>query len=152
MFGNEHSLPMFKDLFKLDCYTNYLSVKFNLDVIQQHKKYFADINAYADSSFVYKQYYYEMLGAKLMSPLYKATGFETLKNMFAQETGIYNQFDKLYRYPLQSRIMSEPWAANMLTKTGADRQVGNLNEIFDQAKEIIINENCSPCNVYRFDF
>lgn len=152
--GNDRGLPVYKDFFKLDSYTNYLSVKFNLDVIQTHKKYFAELSSYQDSSFFYKQLYYKLLGASIMSPLYKATGFETLKIMLAQETGIYNQFDKLYRHPLQTLISSQKWASNLfnLEKTAADRNIGNLSSILTAARDLIIDNNCEPCNAYKFDF
>lgn len=153
-FGNLSNLTCLKDLFKLDCYANYLSVKFNLDVIQTYNKYFADSTTYQNSTFFYKQYYYSLLGAKIMSPLYKATGFETLKMMLAQETGVYNQFDKLYRHPLQTLISSQKWASNLFNpeKTAADRNIGNLSPILTAARDLIVNNNCEPCNAYKFDF
>lgn len=151
-YANEKNIQIIKDPFKLNPYTNYLSVKHNLDVIQQYNTYFAELNAYCDSNYLYKQHYYNSLGAEIMPPLYKATGFETIKKMLAQKTGIYNQFDKLYRYPLHDLILSQPWAKNMSTKTPGDYQKGKITNILDQAKDLIVNNSMKPCNFYRFDF
>jgi len=151
-FAVESNIPVIKDPFKMDQYTNYLSLKFNLDVIQQCNTYFAELSSYQDSNYLYKQHYYSLLGAKLMPPLYKATGFETVKKMLAQETGIYNQFDKLYRHPLYDLILSQPWAKNIATKTSGDHQKGKISKILDQAQKLIIDNNLEPCNLYRFDF
>jgi hypothetical protein len=151
-FANDRNIQVIKDPFKMDHHTNYLSVEFNLDVIQTYNTYFAELTAYNDSNYTYKQHYYSLLGAKLMPPLYKATGFETVKKMLAQESGVYNQFDKLYRLPLYNLIMSQPWAKNLLTKTSGDHFRGPLNEVLVKANEIINNSDMNPCNVYRFDF
>lgn len=151
-FANDKNIQVIKDPFKMDHHTNYLSVEFNLDVIQAYNTYFAELTAYNDSTYTYKQHYYTLLGAKLMPPLYKATGFETVKKMLAQESGIYNQFDKLYRLPLYNLILSQPWAKNLLTITSGDRVRGQLDEVLVKSNELINTSGMNPCNVYRFDF
>lgn len=150
--GIEKNLPVIKDFFKVDCYSNFLAVKHNLNVISEYQTYYGDLTHYNSDSFTYKQHYYNLLGADIISPLYKATGFETVRKMLAQETGVYDQFDKLYRVPLKNLIYSQPWGEKFLAKTGADRQIGNLTDILMQAKQAITENNYKPCNMFKIDF
>jgi len=80
----------------------YKAFENNLDVIQKHKIYANSkplTSAYLNDIYEYKYQYYKNIIPDLMPQRSETTGFESLKKILAQESGIYNQYDVLYRRP-----------------------------------------------------
>ena len=90
-----------------------------------------------------------------LNPLTKNTGFEKIKKHLASQTGIYNQFDLLYRKPLEhifSTNQKQSVDDGMVTgsvKYIAKKLPQELTKEYRQA----IDENDSQCVYeYYFDF
>ena len=102
-----------KDIFKMTPTIQYLSYK---HFIETTKKYKLVLPTVPTSSTVLSHQYiklnqYNELGATsfIMNPLVKNTGFEILKIHLAKQTGIFNQYDILYRHPLETLLKLEDW-------------------------------------------
>jgi hypothetical protein len=80
----------------------YKSFENNLDVLKNKKIYAEESvgnSAYGKDIYEYKYQYYKNIIPDLIPQRTETTGFETLKKILAQESGIYNQYDILYRRP-----------------------------------------------------
>jgi|TARA_B100001093_G_scaffold36602_1_gene31390 hypothetical protein len=83
-------------------YKSYLN---NLDVIKNKGVYastFSDFDStqrYRRDIYMYKYEYYKNIIPNLIPQKSETTGFENLKKILATETGIYNQYNLLYRNP-----------------------------------------------------
>lgn len=150
-FGFVNSVPVIKDFFRLSDGTMYQAVKQNLEVVNKYNVYFDETNIKQSSNFSYKIHYYHSLGADIMHPLIKCTGFETLKKKLAEESGIYNQFDQLYRYPMENAFYSTEWGNNLSAKSPGDHQVGKLGQLVNEFKELVETAQPKNCNLYRLD-
>lgn len=150
-FGFLNDVPVIKDLFMLSDRIMYQAVKQNAEVIKQHNVYFDGDNPTKSSNFVYKMRYYNTLGATIMNPLIKSTGFETVKKMLAEESGVYNQFDQLYRYPMQNAFFGSDWGNEISAKKPGDRQMGKLSSLVNDFKILIEEVQPKECNLYRLD-
>lgn len=102
-----------KDIFKMTPTTQYLSYK---NFIETTKKYKLVLPVIPSSSTVLSPQHiklnqYNELGAEsfIMNPLVKNTGFEILKIHLAKQSGVYNQYDLLYRFPLETLLKLEDW-------------------------------------------
>lgn len=108
-YGLLNDRIVIKDLFRINPTTTYLGFKQIVDVAKKTKLVVpADITGSGTSQQV-RKHVYTNLGATLISPLLKNTGFETLKQHLAIESGVYNQFDLLYRSPLENTLNREGW-------------------------------------------
>jgi hypothetical protein len=98
-----------KDMFALNPKTHYLGFKQFTDTAMSYKVIFPESDASAGRSQPLRKLFYSDLGAELLPPLLKNTGFEILKMHLAKQTGVYNQFDVDYRYPLNNTLSSKKW-------------------------------------------
>ena len=83
----------------------YQTLKVSIDIVKHHQihceknpEQFVHMYAHKLKSAVYE----EILPGGV-NTLMKSTGFEKLKKYLASKTGIYNQFDLLYRHPLEQQ-------------------------------------------------
>lgn len=108
-YGIINDRIVIKDLFRINPVTTYLGFKEVVNVAKKTKLVVpADITGSGTSQQI-RKHVYTNLGATLISPLLKNTGFEMLKQHLAIESGVYNQFDLLYRAPLENTINQESW-------------------------------------------
>ncbi len=98
-----------KDLFKISPEISWLSHKLFVEVTKKHKVVYPEFTGELVSHQPIRKLFYQELGTELLLPLLKNTGFETLKVHLAKESGIYNQYDMLYRYPLLKALERETW-------------------------------------------
>ena len=102
-----------KDIFKMTPTTQYLSYKHFIETTKKHKLVLPAIPSTSTvlSPQQIKLNQYNELGAEsfIMNPLVKNTGFEILKIHLAKHSGIFNQFDLLYRFPLETLLKLEEW-------------------------------------------
>lgn len=157
MFGKVNNVPVIKDLFRESSETLYAATLHNIHVLEKYKVYFDETHVRRSLNSVYKKTYYESLGATILDPMIKSTGFETLKKKLMEETGIYDKFDQLYRFPLEKIIMKQPWAKNFKTVVPGDRNTGHLNQIlldYENAANALIHNNIKfeSSTLYRIDF
>ncbi len=157
MFGQVNNVPVIKDLFRESDELLYAATLHNVSVLENYKIYFDETNIRRSLNSVYKKIYYESLGASILDPMIKSTGFETLKKKLMEETGIYNRFDQLYRFPLEKLVMQYPWSKNLRKVIPGDRNMGQLNHILKEyqttAQNLIDqNINIESTTLYRIDF
>ena len=86
-----------------------------------------------------------------MHPMIKSTGFETLKKMLAEDSGVYNQFDQLYRHPLQDAFFRSDWGTNICSNKPGDRRLGNFANLTNEFKLLVEDIQPKECNLYRLD-
>lgn len=99
-----------KDLFKTSPKTQYLSYKSFIDITKDNKLVYPKTNSPV-SNYSLRLLTYNSLGATdyLMKPLLKNSGFEILKMHLAKDSGVYNQYDILYRFPIIGLLKHEDW-------------------------------------------
>ncbi len=157
MFGQLNNVPVIKDLFRESDEMLYAATSHNIHVLKNCNVYFDESDSRRSLNSIYKKMYYESLGATLLYPMIKSTGFETLKKMLMEETGIYNKFDLLYRFPLEKAVLQHPWSKNFRRVVPGDRSIGHLNHILREyentAKDLVDqNINIKSATLYRIDF
>lgn len=149
----------------------YKAFENNLDVIKKQKIYAEQSvgnSAYKKDIYEYKYQYYKNIMPDLQPQRSETTGFESLKKILAQESGIYNQYDLLYRSTLRdlnvNSIGRRMYMQSIRSGLGgrADRSKGRFSRKIRfsvDAQEIYkefltyIRENELKCiNKYSFDF
>ncbi len=138
-----------KDLFKITPITYYLGLKQTVDSTIKHKLVVpSDLNASGGTQLLRKLIYTDM-GAQIMPPLLKNTGFEILKMHLAIGSGVYNQFDVLYRFPLENTLKQEEWYNHKVytvkLKRSSTNELTNLYEEFCREAT-----DLKFCKVYNF--
>jgi hypothetical protein len=113
-YSLENNKVVIKDLFKINPKINFLCYQHFINITLKHKIVYPASNGLLVSHQPLRKLFYTELGAELLPPLLKNTGFETLKMHLAKKSGVYNQYDILYRYPLLATIDQQPWAINKL--------------------------------------
>lgn len=100
-----------KDLFALTPKTQLLGLLQFLETTKKHKLIFPmELDSPGSGlSQPLRTLFYLDIGADIIAPLLKNTGFELLKMHMAKQTGIYNQFDISYRHPLENTLKKEFW-------------------------------------------
>lgn len=98
-----------KDLFRLNPETHYMAFKQILETTKKHKIVLPAKSVMLGSTQPFRILFYSDIGADLIPPLLKNTGFESLKKHLAQQSGIYNQYDLMYRRPLENTLKHESW-------------------------------------------
>ena len=148
-----------KDPFHLCPETLYLAYKRNAHVISETASIidFSQRKTFY-SSYKYRIAYYESFGFELTPPLAKRTGFEMLKVHLASETGYYDEYDKLYREPLEAALRSEPrngWLGDgYALQTHFTCEGFEFSEI-ESAVDDILADTARPislANMYNFDW
>ncbi len=157
MFGQLNNVPVIKDIFRESDEILYASTFHNINVLKDHNVYFDETYVRRSLNSAYKRMYYSSLGASILDPLIKSTGFETLKKKLMEETGIYNRFDQLYRYPLEKLIMQQPWGKHLRKATLGDRISGQLKEILSEYEKTVEHitsqgHDIKSLTLYRIDF
>lgn len=97
--------------------------------------------------------YYRDLGADIITPLLKNTGFENLKLHLAKKTGIYNQYDIKYRHPLAQLLANESWSQQSPLSNKYNLILNNhLIKIKDEYEEFCkTTPDIKPIELYNFD-
>jgi len=109
-YGLKNQRIVIKDLFRVSAETNYLGFKQSLDTVKKHKIVVPSRSSGTGVTQPFRKLFYtDIVGDTLLPPLLKNTGFEMLKVHLAKESGIYNQYDLLFRYPLVNTLKNESW-------------------------------------------
>jgi hypothetical protein len=138
-----------KDPLRLDAETQYLAHHEYCLGVQQHQHYHELRNDARDSNYVLRKELYQRLGNELIPMLYKNHGFETLKTHLACQTGIYNQFNLLYREPLVQHIKQHAWFGVFSARI---KHSGDARELLDFHNRLCEQPDMISANVYRLDF
>jgi hypothetical protein len=95
--------------------------------------------------------FYQDLGAEILPPLLKNTGFETLKMHLAKQTGVYNQYDVTYRFPLEQLLMNEEWYVGQYNQQFRTIIPKCLNAIKQEFEDFCrTTPDIKPIDLYNF--
>jgi len=154
-------------------YSSYLN---NLETVKKANVYLEhNDNVGKNNCYRFKYEYYKNIIPDLLTQKSETNGFENLKKMFAQKTGIYDQFNILYRQPLLNANSDIPWLAEGgLTSTMSSsiyshsstkwedkkknkvfisfKHDKNINKIYSDFCDFVLENNLEPVNQYSFDF
>jgi len=134
----------------------HLGMANNIDILKKYNVYQPTNDNFIYEKYRYKEIYYNnILDIPLEHRLMTATGFENLKKHYASITGIYDNFDKEFRAPLEeiavrSLITSE-------NKPPAIQRIKfnkDINELYFMKKfeETIKTSEAQPLKDFLFDF
>lgn len=141
----------------------YKVLKHSISVVKEkqihaeRREELTGINMYAQKL---KYEIYESILPGGINPLVKRTGFEKLKKYYATSTGIYNQFDLLYRTPIEAQAQQR--AKNLETEVGdvnigaigsVKYKAGNVpHELTAEFRDAINKYNSKSILEYYYDF
>lgn len=141
----------------------YKTLKISIDVAREKGKHCEQKEEYMVNMYPHKLKHeiYEAILPGGTNPLSKNTGFEKLKRYLGSNTGIYNQFDLLYRIPLEEqfsrRYQSKTAKADYID---GNMQVGSVRyiaknipqELTEEYRETLEKYNSQCIYEYYFDF
>ena len=153
----------------------YKSFENNLDVIKNKNIYcktisYSGVERNKMNVYQYKLEYYKNIIPNLIPQKSETTGFETLKKILAEESGIYNQYDILYKGPLIALDNKTLRFREINQRTsGTDRSQGlisssstrmrrnirytpEINELYLAFQKYIWENDLECVNKYSFDF
>lgn len=108
-YAKQNKRLIIKEMLRMCSTTHAISYKEFLNTTKKHKLVFPSTVSGPGSTQPLRELFYRDLGGQLIPPLLKNTGFEILKMHLAKKSGIYNQYDLNYRYPLQQLLSKEAW-------------------------------------------
>lgn len=157
LFCESIEVECIKDIFYHSEELVYLGFKNNIDLLKDKKVYFLASNhhnpdyiPYRKSHYEYKGLLYKNILKDLKCQSFQTNGFETLKKILASETGVYNQFDILYRQPLKDLV------PEFIPNRKSNKRNLNYDPIITNFYEDFLNfieeNNCKNINRYEFDF
>lgn len=148
-----HNKIVIKELFRMDPVTHALSYKEFINTTKKHKLIMLNSNnAYTGQSQPLRIKYYTDLGADIMPPLLKNTGFEILKMHLAKISGVYNHFDLLYRLPIKQILANEEWYKNWTDSKKAILKIHPfLKELKQEYEDFCkTTPDVNPIELYNF--
>jgi hypothetical protein len=107
-YAEQNNRIIIKEMFRMDPDCHAIAYKELLNTIKKHKIILSSTTG-SGTAQPLRLLFYRDLGAEILPPLLKNTGFETLKMHLAKQTGVYNQYDVSYRFPLEQLLMNEEW-------------------------------------------
>ncbi len=127
----------------------YLAFKHFVDTTVKHKLVIDKNFSGPAISQPLRKLFYTDLGADILPPLLKNTGFELLKIHLAKHTGVYNEFDLKYRQPLNSILTSIKSVDlnNFRVTTKSDALANLLKQFEDFCKA---TPDIKPIELYNF--
>jgi len=150
--AEKFGIELIKDILLYTPEIIYKTLEVSIDLVEKlhiHSENVSDnplISLYAHKI---KYHIYEQIIPGGINPLTKNTGFEKLKKYQAMQSGIYNQFDINYRFPMFEEYISRFGSDQGLMKYKA----GNIpNDLTDRYREAIAKYNSEGIHEYSFDF
>jgi hypothetical protein len=144
-----HNLTVIRDPLRLDAETQYLSHWQYCSSVEQHKHYHELRTDAKDNNYQLRTAFYQQLATNLIPMLYKNHGFESLKTHMACETGIYNQFNLLYREPMRQHLARHDWQKIFSSRP---RHRGDTKQLLNRHTELCMRPDVTSANTYRLDF
>ena len=168
-YAQKNNLKFFKDIFYLDTEIVYLGFEQNLKLLKdkkiyvgskrtENKNYFDISSQYTNqmNAMQYKTEFYRSFGVEIIAPILKNTGFESLKKHLASVSGVYNEFDIKYRFPLELMFKEKPWSKNLRKVSVLDTSFAaypEFNSLIDQYIDVLKHsDNLKNLALYSFDF
>jgi len=175
-YAQKNNLTLFKDMFYLDPELVYLGFEQNLKLLKDRKVYLGlkrkenknyfdigshqfDIGSQYTSQMGgmhYKTEFYKSFGVDITAPILKNTGFEAIRKHLATISGIYNDFDIKYRFPLDSILKAKPWYKTLRKISVLDTMLSShaeFNSLIEEYTESLKHsDNLKNLAIYSFDF
>jgi len=146
--AEELGITMLRDPCLLTPEIHYHMVKHNVDVIAHYNQIGMEQDqSVRNNMWRFKQKYYELLGYDFLWPLSKKTGFEAIQKHLASMSGVYNQYDVLYREPLRKICDKERWFGPR--RPTVQFAGGGLDTLLKQAQELIDTRDLEIVNTYE---
>jgi hypothetical protein len=92
-YAEQNNRIIIKEMFRMDPECHAIAYKEFLNTVKKHKIIFPSSGSGSGQTQPFRLLFYRDLGAEILPPLLKNTGFETLKMHLAKQTGVYNQYD-----------------------------------------------------------
>jgi len=152
LFCESIGLECIKDIFYHSKECVYAGFKINLDLLKKENIYGLTNTGtnYRSDNYRYKTSYYKETFPNITPQPFAFTGFETLKKILASETGNYNQFDILYRYP-QVKLVPE-FISNRPKLQKNMFYDSKIIDLFKEFTKYIQQNDCKNVSTYTFDF
>lgn len=164
-FADKNNFKLIKDIFYLSPELLYYGLVENINLVKTKNLYInykisqgnaaPDVEG-VDDFMLYKSELYKSFNVPIETQLRKRTGFEDLKIHLAAQTGIYNQFDILYREPIETIFQRYSWSKNYSVISVLDKIILKNPLFVDICEQYIdeIKNSKSLKNLlsYKFDF
>ena len=153
-YANTNNLNLTKDLFFINAKALYQGMRHNFQVLEDTGLYVggeAKIQ-FVTSTLNYKTAYYKSFGVPITPTILKHTGFENLKKYFACQTGVFNEFDNQYRFPLDSLMNNNSWYKNFNRLTVQDEFLERHPMLNEYREKLLATPNAKDATIYSFDF
>jgi asparagine synthetase B (glutamine-hydrolysing) len=157
LFCDSIDVECVKDIFYHSEELVYLGFENNLNLLKNRKVYclgpdnsHPDHVPYKESHYKYKEMLYKNIFEDLNIQSFQTNGFETLKKLLASETGVYNQFDILYREPLNDLVPE--FIPNRIRSKRNLSYDPIIKFLYKDFLNFIEENKCENINRYRFDF
>jgi len=162
-------IECFRDIFYHSPELVYNSYSNNIDVVNANKKHIDSkpkrntdygFAPYKIDTYEFKYLWYKQIIDELVPQKSETNGFENLKKILACESGLYDQYDILYRKPLIEHATNTV-KYYMTTKRERNRSiVRNRNVFYDTPikdlytdfQKTVEDTHSKSINKYRFDF
>ncbi len=145
-----YDIKMIRDPFSTSPQALYLGHIHNAQVFSQRNAVIEVGHGLKREITHYKEHYYDLLLPGMMPPLLKRTGFELLRYSMAVESGVYNQFDRVYRVPCKKTAVS---GKDVLFKHLGEPLVhGPIDQVMQICQQALDSHQPKPCNLYVFDW
>ena len=173
LFCKTKNILCLRDIYYHNPELVYAGFKNNIDVVINKKIYiendtrsvktpdgqnYISNSPFLSDNYIFKYEWYNNIIEGLVPQKSETTGFETLKKILASESGVYNRFDQLYRFPMQDQAVNTV-RTYMKNSKGRARSRGRnvilpeeLNNLFTDFQKQVEITNASPINRYNFDF
>jgi len=120
-----------KDILRVTPESHFLAYKHFLDITVKHKLVCSSEQAGAGQTQPVRTLFYTGLVSNIIPPLLKNTGFEILKTHLAKQTGIYNEYDIQYRFPLEEILKREDWYYDKQFKLLFNTELEHIKNSFE---------------------
>jgi len=150
-YAEQNNQIIIKEMFRMDPESHALAYKEFLNTIKRHKIVLPSSRTNSGLLQPFRLLFYRDLGAEILPPLLKNTGFETLKMHLAKQTGVYNQYDVTYRFPLEQLLMNEEWYVAQHIKPFRAIVPKWLNEVKQELEDFYrTTPDIKPIELYNF--
>jgi hypothetical protein len=152
-FAAEHNIPLIKDILLYSPELIYQTLKLNIEIVKNHQIHLETFpGTHLLDPLPVKYQIYEHILPGGIYPLFKLSGFERIKKHFAVTSGIFDQFNKLYREPLKQQLSTQLMYTS--EKHGTVRYItdGCDKRLTTEFRQAIDEYDSKPANLYTFDF
>jgi hypothetical protein len=152
-YAAANNVNLIKDILLYSPELIYSVLKLNIKIVETHKMHLETFpNTHLSDPLPVKYQIYESILPGGVYPLFKLSGFERIKKHFAVTSGVFDQFNKLYREPLQQQLRTQLVYTSDKHGTVRYKTGGCDKSLTTEFRSAIDTHNSKPANLYTFDF